>query len=63
MGFSKRFVTLSLLKEKIEKKESIKDVFKADAFIFSDATSSKVFQMLHEGFAEDEIVKFINEQN
>lgn len=61
MGFNKRFVTEKLVKEYFENGIPLKNLFSADAFIFIDDFSSKVYKLYSEGLKDTEIKKQILE--
>lgn len=60
MGFNKRFVSTDLIKFSLQNNNSLKDLFKSDAFIFMDDMSYSVYKMYHNGMTENEIKTFLN---
>jgi len=63
MGFNKRYVSIETIQNQIKNKKPLKELFKADAFIFTDKISTKVFQLVYDGVNEKEIIEFIQTQN
>lgn len=61
MGYNKRYVSRETLVESVDDKESLKRLFSADAFIFLDDFSTKIFKMYRSGTKKKEIVKLIKE--
>lgn len=65
MGFNKRFIDKKILEFYIKENKSFSILFKADAFIFLDPLSSKVYDMYSSGTPEEEIKnkweKLVNE--
>lgn len=57
MGFNKRFVDKEIIEHYIKENKSFKVLFKADAFIFMDNLSSKVYEWYSSGKSDDEIKK------
>jgi hypothetical protein len=56
MGFNKRFVEKELLERYFENNKPLKELFKADAFIFMDDISSKAYDYYCDGLS-DELIK------
>lgn len=63
MGFNKKYVSIETIQEQIKRKKPLKELFKADGFIFTDAVSTKVFQLVYDGVDEKEIIQFTQNQN
>jgi hypothetical protein len=61
MGFNKRFVTSETIKTYLEGDNNLKSLFKADALIFMDNQSSKVYEMYQKGLSDNEIKQFLKE--
>jgi hypothetical protein len=56
MGFNKRFVEKELIENYFKQSKPLKELFKADAFIFMDNYSSKVYDYHCDGLS-DELIK------
>jgi hypothetical protein len=56
MGFNKRFVEKELIERYFEQGKPLKELFKADVFIFMDKYSSKVYDYHCDGLS-DELIK------
>lgn len=64
MSFNKRFVDKERILEILNEKESLSKLFSADAYIFLDDISSKVFDLYVNGTSDKDIEKIIkNGQN
>lgn len=59
MGFNKRIVTLENIKEFLKNKYSLSKVFSADALIFTDDASTKIFKLYEKGVEDKKILKMI----
>jgi hypothetical protein len=60
MGFNKRFIGKNNIETFLNGGVTLKSLFKADALIFMDNESSKVFEWYNNGTSEEEIkVKLI----
>jgi|LakMenEpi03Aug12_release.lakeMendotaPanAssembly.Ray.scaffolds.fasta_scaffold07630_15 hypothetical protein len=59
MGFNKRIVTLENIKEFLKNEYSLSKVFSADALIFTDDASTKIFKLYEKGVEDKEILKMI----
>ena len=59
MGFNKRFVKLEDVKEFLKNDYPLSKVFSADAIIFVDEESTKIFKLHGEGVEDKEISKMI----
>jgi hypothetical protein len=57
MGFNKRFVDKEIIEYYLKEGKSFSVLFKADAFIFMDAESSKVYEWYTSGKTDDDIKK------
>jgi len=55
MGFNKRFVEKETIELYLKKNKSLSNLFKADALIFMDKVSSKVYEMYCSGTSDIEI--------
>lgn len=62
MGFNKRFVKLDNVKEFLKNDYPLSKVFSADAFIFTDEESTKVFKLHEKGIEDKEILKMIDDE-
>ena len=63
MGFNKRFIGKNNIETFLNGGVSLKSLFKADALIFMDNESSKVFEWYNEGASEKEIKIKLTELN
>lgn len=61
MGFNKRFLDKESIMESLDNKESLSKLFSADAFIFLDDFSSKVYEHYKKGAKDKEIKKLISD--
>ena len=61
MGFNKRFVSEETIMGQIENKEKLSKLFKADAFIFLDKFSTKVYTLFTEGVEDKLLIKMIQD--
>jgi hypothetical protein len=59
MGFNKRIVTLENIKEFLKNEYSLSKVFSADALIFTDDASTKIFKLYEKGVEDKKILKMI----
>ena len=59
MGFNKRFVKLEDVKEFLKNDYPLSKVFSADAIIFVEKASTKIFKLYGEGVEDKEISKMI----
>lgn len=59
MGFNKRFVKIEDVKEFLKNDYPLSKVFSADAIIFVDKASTKIFKLHGEGVEDKEISKMI----
>jgi hypothetical protein len=59
MGFNKRFVKLEDIKEFLKNDYPLSKVFSADAIIFIDEVSTKIFKLHGNGISDKEILKMI----
>lgn len=55
MGFNKRFINKEIIDFYIRESKSFSILFKADAFIFMDKESSKVYDWYSSGLSDSEI--------
>jgi len=55
MGFHKRFVDKDVVNAYLNNGSPLKDLFKADAFIFMDNVASQVFKWFEKGLSDEEI--------
>lgn len=60
MGFNKKFVDKKSITESVNSGFPISKIFDADAFIFMDEFSSKIFKLYKQGVTEQEIIQTIN---
>jgi hypothetical protein len=56
MGFNKRFVEKEIVEKYFEENKPLSKLFRADAFIFMDNYSSKVYDYYCDGLS-DELIK------
>ena len=59
MGFNKRFLDTPKIKEYVDNGYSFSDIFKADAIIFMDNFSSKLFKFYNEGYTDKQLKKLV----
>ena len=55
MGFHKRFVDIEQINYYLEKNLELKKLFNADALIFSDMDSFKIFELFQKGVSQNKI--------
>lgn len=55
MGFHKRYVDKDVVDTYLKNGSPLKDLFKADAFIFMDSIASQVFKWHEKGLSDEEI--------
>lgn len=55
MGFHKRFVDKNVVDTYLKNGSPLKNLFKADAFIFMDEAATKVFKWVEKGISDEEI--------
>lgn len=60
MGFNKKFINKETIKIYLNNGLGLKKLFDADAIIFLDKISSKVYYWFTEGVSEDEIKLKLN---
>lgn len=60
MGFNKRFVGKDEITKFLNGECTLKDLFKADAVILLDETSSRVFKMYQKKITDNEIKSKLN---
>ena len=63
MGFNKRYISKNNIETFLNGGETLKTLFKADALIFMDNESSKVFEWYNKGASEKEIKIKLTELN
>ena len=63
MGFNKRFIGKNNIETFLNVGVTLKSLFKADALIFMDNESSKVFEWYNKGASEKEIKIKLTELN
>jgi len=61
MSFNKRFVDKGRILESLKEQEPLSKLFSADAYIFVDEFSSKVFDLYSNGKTDKEIYKIIKD--
>ena len=61
MSFNKRFVDKGRILELLKEQEPLSKLFSADAYIFVDEFSSKVFDLHSNGKTDKEIYKIIKD--
>lgn len=59
MGFNKRFLDKERIMLSLDNKEPLSKLFSADAFIFMDDFSSKIYEHFKKGAKDKEIRKLI----
>lgn len=59
MGFNKRFLDKERIMVSLDNKEPLSKLFSADAFIFMDDFSSKIYEHFKKGAKDKEIKKLI----
>lgn len=63
MGFHKRYINSENLLNLLKNDESLKKIFNADALIFIDNLSEKIYQFHIEGMSNKEILNKLNNEN
>ena len=63
MGFNKRYISKNNIETFLNGGVTLKSLFKADALIFTDNESSKVFEWYNKGASEKEIKIKLTELN
>lgn len=63
MGFNKRYISKNNIETFLNGGVTLKSLFKADALIFMDNESSKVFEWYNKGASEKEIKIKLTELN
>ena len=63
MGFNKRYIGKNNIETFLNGGVTLKSLFKADALIFMDNESSKVFEWYNKGASENEIKIKLTELN
>lgn len=63
MGFHKRYINSENLLNLLKNDESLKKIFNADALIFIDNLSEKIYQLHIEGMSNKEILNKLNNEN
>jgi hypothetical protein len=61
MGFNKRFVKIENVIQSIKNDFPLSKVFAADALIFTDDDSIKVFKLHQKGVSDEEILNIIQD--
>ena len=61
MGFNKRFVKIENVIQSIQNNYPLSKVFAADALIFTDDDSIKVFKLHEKGISDEEILNIIQD--
>jgi hypothetical protein len=61
MGFNKRYISEKMMNEHISSQQSLEKLFNADAFIFTDEISNKVYKWFCDGITICNIKDKINE--
>jgi len=59
----KRFLTISQIKSSLEKGQTLRELFKADAIIFIDKYSTQVYKLFQNGQTEKQILQQIKDWN
>lgn len=59
----KRFLTISQIKSSLEKGQTLRELFKADAIIFIDKYSTQVYKLFQNGQTEKQILLQIKDWN
>jgi hypothetical protein len=60
MGFNKRLVSKETIETTLNNRNSLSDLFKADAVIFMDEIASTAYQLYQEGHSDNQIKKKLN---
>jgi hypothetical protein len=63
MGFHKRYISSETLLSLLNNNEKLKQTFNADALIFTDDLSEKIYKLHIEGFTNKEILNMLNNEN
>lgn len=63
MGFHKRYISFETLLSSLKKNESLNRVFNAEALIFTDDLSEKIYQLYNQGLTNNEILNKLNNEN
>lgn len=63
MGFHKRIIDKEIILKYFELNKPLKNLFKAEAIIFDDTLSSKVYELHEQGLTDNQIKIIINENN
>lgn len=60
---TKRFLTIQQIKTSIERGQTLRELFKADAVIFIDKLATEVYRLYEKGQNEKQIMKQIKDWN
>jgi hypothetical protein len=60
MGFNKRLVSKETIQNSFKNKQSLSELFKADAVIFMDSIASTAYQLYQEGYTDNQIKKHLD---
>ena len=63
MGFHKRYISFETLLSSLKKNESLNRIFNAEALIFTDNLSEKIYQLYNQGLTNNEILNKLNNEN
>lgn len=63
MGFHRRYINSEILLNLLKGNEPLKRIFNADALIFSDNLSEKIYELHIEGLTNKEILNKLNNEN
>lgn len=63
MGFHRRYINSEILLNLLKGNEPLKKIFNADALIFIDNLSEKIYELHIEGFTNKEILNKLNNEN
>jgi hypothetical protein len=63
MGFHRRYINSESLLNLLKGDESLKKIFNADALIFIDNLSEKIYELHIEGLTNKEILNKLNNEN
>jgi hypothetical protein len=63
MGFHKRYISFETLLSSLKKNESLNRIFNAEALIFTDDLSEKIYQLYNQGLTNNEILNKLNNEN
>lgn len=61
MGFHKRVIDKEIIQKYLNNKKDLKKLFNADALIFSDNLSSKIYDLVSDGKTNEEVKFFFNQ--